>query len=79
MSMYAGILEHWQGNDASSLARLQWYVSRTARGFVTPGEAVDWVTGQPLISTSAEPVTGAWYQIALLTYLNVFDPRLPSY
>lgn len=78
-SLYISMLEHWQGNDSMSLSRLQWYAARTGRGFVTPGEAVDWVTGQPLISTSAEPVTGAWYQMALLTYLNQFDPRLPSY
>jgi GH15 family glucan-1,4-alpha-glucosidase len=78
-SLYVAILEHWQGNDAWSLSRLQWYASRTGRGFVTPGEAVDWVTGQPLISTAAEPVTGAWYQMALLNYLNLYDPRLPGY
>jgi hypothetical protein len=46
---------------------------------VTPGEAVDWTTGQPLVSTMAEPVTGAWYQLAVLNYLNLFDPRLPGF
>lgn len=79
MVLYAAMQEHWAGNDAWALARLQWYTSRTGRGFVTPGEAVDWTNGQPLISTAAEPVTGAWYQMAVLTYLNQFDPRLPSY
>lgn len=79
MVMYAALQEHWAGNSASALARLQWYASRTARGFVTPGEAIDWTTGQPLISTAAEPVTGAWYQLGVLNYLNLFDPRLPQY
>jgi hypothetical protein len=79
MSMYAAMLEHWQGNDTASLARIQWYASRTGKGFVTPGEAVDWTTGQPLVSTMAEPVTGAWYQMALLNYINQFDPRLPGF
>jgi GH15 family glucan-1,4-alpha-glucosidase len=79
MSMYAAMLEHWQGNDTTSLARIQWYASRTGKGFVTPGEAVDWTTGQPLVSTMAEPVTGAWYQMALLNYINQFDPRLPGF
>jgi GH15 family glucan-1,4-alpha-glucosidase len=79
MVMYAAMQEHWTGNDTWALARLQWYASRTGRGFVTPGEAVDWTNGQPLISTAAEPVTGAWYQMALLNYLNQFDPRLPSF
>ncbi len=79
MVMYASMLEHWQGNDASALARLQWYASRSPKGFVTPGESIDWTNGQPLISTAAEPVTGAWYQLAVLAYLNQFDPRLPGF
>jgi hypothetical protein len=40
---------------------------------------VDWINGQPLISAAAEPMTGAWYQMAVLSYLNQFDPRLPSF
>jgi hypothetical protein len=28
-------------------------------------------------STASEPVTGNWYVMALLNYLNLFDPRLP--
>lgn len=79
MVMYAAMQEHWAGNDTWALQRLQWYASRTGRGFVTPGEAVDWTNGQPLISTAAEPVTGAWFQIATLNYLNQFDPRLPGF
>ncbi|MEO7913214.1 MAG: glycoside hydrolase family 66 protein [Roseiflexaceae bacterium] len=78
MVMYTAMQEHWTGNDTWALARLQWYASRTGRGFVTPGEAVDWTNGQPLISTAAEPVTGAWYQMATLVYLNQYDPRLPA-
>lgn len=79
MTMYASMIEYWRGDDATALARLKWYVSRTARGYVTPGEAVDWTNGQPLISTAVEPVTGSWFQMAVLTYLNRFDPRLPDF
>lgn len=79
LSMYAAMQEHWTGNDDWALARLQWYVSRMGRGFVTPGEPVDWVTGEPLVSTMIEPVTGAWLQLALLVYLDEIDPRLPGY
>jgi GH15 family glucan-1,4-alpha-glucosidase len=78
MSMYAALLDHWAGRDDEALARLQWFVSRTGRGFVTPGEPVDWVTGLPLVSTMIEPVTGAWYQLALLNYVDEFDPRMPE-
>jgi hypothetical protein len=77
MDMYMSMLEHWRKLDDVALARLQWYVRSTGVGYVPPGEAVDWPTNNPLPSTSAEPVTGAWYAIGLLNYLNVFDPRLP--
>jgi GH15 family glucan-1,4-alpha-glucosidase len=77
MDMYVGMLEHWRGLDATALQRLQWYASVTNVGYMPPGEAVDWPTNRPLPSTAAEPVTGAWYALGLLNYLNLFDPRLP--
>lgn len=39
--------------------------------------AVDWSLQRPLISTAAEPVTGAWFSLGLLNQLNEFDPRVP--
>jgi hypothetical protein len=77
MDMYMDMLEHWRALDDVALQRLQWYASVTNVGYMPPGEAVDWQTKQPLPSTASEPVTGAWYVMALLNYLNLFDPRLP--
>jgi hypothetical protein len=77
MDMYMSMLEHWRGLDDIALKRLQWYARSTNVGYVPAGEAVDRSTGLPLASTSAEPVTAAWYILGLLNYLNVFDPRLP--
>jgi GH15 family glucan-1,4-alpha-glucosidase len=77
MDMYVALLEHWRGLDDIALKRLQWYARVTNAGYVPPGEAVDRPTNRPLASTSAEPVTGSWYVLGLLNYLNQFDPRLP--
>jgi GH15 family glucan-1,4-alpha-glucosidase len=77
LDMYVALLEHWRGLNDIALKRLQWYASVTNAGYVPPGEAVDRPTNRPLASTSAEPVTAAWYALGLLNYLNQFDPRLP--
>jgi hypothetical protein len=77
MDMYVDMLEHWIGLDDTALKRLQWYVRVTNVGYMPPGEAVDSPTNLPLPSTSSEPVTASWYVMALLNYLNLFDPRLP--
>ncbi len=79
LDMYLGLLEHWRAMDDMTFKRLQWYASVTNVGYMPPGEAVDWKTALPLASTSSEPVTGAWYNLGLLNYLNLFDPRLPPY
>jgi len=71
------MLEHWLGLDDVAANRLSWYVATTASGFEPPGEAVDWVTELPLVSSASEPVTAAWYGLALLNQLGMFDPRLP--
>ena len=76
MDMYVDMLEHWRGLDDIAFQRLQWYVRSTAVGYMPPGEAVDRATNRPLPSTASEPVTGAWYALALLNFLNQFDPRL---
>jgi GH15 family glucan-1,4-alpha-glucosidase len=77
LDMYLAMLEHWRGMDDIVLRRLQWYASATNVGYMPPGEALDWQLGRPLPSTSAEPVTASWYNMGLLNYLNLFDPRLP--
>jgi hypothetical protein len=77
MSMYVAMLEHWLGMDDLAMNRLSWYLATTNLGYQPPGEAVDWTTERPLTSTSSEPVTAAWYLLALLNQLGMFDPRLP--
>lgn len=75
MSMYAAIDDVYTGNTSDALSRLTWYVSRTAVGFIPPGEAVSNVSQKPIISTMVEPVTGAWYVLAALAYTNQTDTR----
>lgn len=78
MTMYMAMLEHWRGLQDISSNRLSWYVATTPTGLVPHGEAVDWTTQRPLISTAAEPVTGAWFVLGLLNQLGEFDPRVPA-
>jgi len=75
MSMYLSLYYTYTGNLASLLSRLTWYTSRTAVGYMPPGEAVSNVTQKPIISTMVEPVTGAWYVLAALAYTGQGDTR----
>ena len=77
MAMYMAMLEHWIGKDDAARNRLSWYVATAPDGYVPHGEAVDWSLQRPLISTAAEPVTGAWFVLGLLNQLDAFDPRVP--
>jgi GH15 family glucan-1,4-alpha-glucosidase len=79
MDMYMAMLEHWRGLDDLALQRLSWYARVTNVGYMPPGEGVDWQSDRPLPSTASEPVTAAWYNLALLNFLNLFDPRLPPF
>jgi GH15 family glucan-1,4-alpha-glucosidase len=74
--MYMSMLERWQGMNARAGNRLQWYASVAPYGYEPPGEAVDWTTEEPLVSTASEPVTGAWFQLATLVNQGSYDPRL---
>jgi hypothetical protein len=76
MSMYMTMLEHWLGMNDTADNRLSWYVATTNAGYQPPGEAIDWTTELPLVSTASEPVTSAWFGLALLNRLGIFDPRL---
>lgn len=78
-TMYMSMLEHWRGLDARAKQRLSWYVATTPHGYVPHGEAVDWNLQRPLISTASEPVTGAWFILGLLNFLDAFDPRVPPH
>lgn len=75
MSMYLALYYTYTGNLAAALPRLSWYASRTAVGYMPPGEAVSNVTQKPIVSTMVEPVTGAWYVLAALAYTGQADTR----
>jgi len=76
MSMYLALYYTYTGQASAALSRLTWYASRTAVGFMPPGEAVSNITQKPIISTMVEPVTGAWYVLAALAYTNQADTRV---
>lgn len=75
MSMYLALYYTYTGNLAAALPRLTWYASRTAVGYMPPGEAVSNVTQKPIVSTMVESVTGAWYVLAALAYTGQADTR----
>jgi GH15 family glucan-1,4-alpha-glucosidase len=76
MSMYAALDDVYTGNTTDALNRLTWYASRTAVGYMPPGEAVSNVSQKPIVSTMVEPVTGAWYVLAALAYTGQTDTRV---
>ncbi|HEV2345991.1 MAG TPA: glycoside hydrolase family 15 protein [Actinocrinis sp.] len=76
MSMYLAIQEIFTGDTTTALNRLTWYVTRTATGYMPPGEATSNVTQKPIGSTMVEPVTGAWYVLAALAYGGQTDTRV---
>jgi len=76
MSMYVAMYYAYTGNLAAALPYLTWYASRTAVGYMPPGEAVSNVSQKPIISTMVEPVTGAWYVLAALVYTGQADTRM---
>ena len=76
MSMYLALDEIFTGDKATALDRLTWYASRTATGYMPPGEATSNVSQKPIVSTMVEPVTGAWYVLAALQYGGQTDTRV---
>lgn len=78
MTMFDAIDEVYTGNTSTAFARLQWYASRSGVGYMPPGEAVSWVTAQPIVSTMSEPLTAASFVLAALTYTGNFDGRVQA-
>lgn len=84
MSMWVAMFEIQSGNASykqNALRRLEWFVDRTAKGYMPQGEAVSNVTKKPAISTMVEPITGAAYLMTALAYEDQFDMRItpPQY
>jgi GH15 family glucan-1,4-alpha-glucosidase len=76
MSMYVALDQLYLGDKTDALKRLTWYTSRTATGYMPPGEATSNVTQKPIVSTMVEPVTGAWYVLASLQYAGQTEMRV---
>ncbi|MBR7834282.1 hypothetical protein KDL01_13485 [Actinospica durhamensis] len=78
MTMFDAVYDVFSGNTAEAFTRLQYYASRSGVGYMPPGEAVAWPTGQPVVSTMSEPLTAASFVIASLTYAGSYDPRVSA-
>jgi GH15 family glucan-1,4-alpha-glucosidase len=76
LAMYMALYELYSGHAERTLSRLEWYTSRTAKGYIPMGEAVSWVTHSPIISTTAEPITAAAFIVTALAYQGDFEPRI---
>jgi GH15 family glucan-1,4-alpha-glucosidase len=76
LSMYMALYELYTGQTTNAFSRLQWYVSRSGKGYTPPGEATSWVYQTPIVSTMAEPITAAAFLMTTLAYQGVFDPRI---
>ena len=78
MTMFDAMYEIFKGQSATAFTRLQWYASRSGVGYMPPGEAVAWPTGQPIVSTMSEPLTASSFVMAALTYTGAYDPRVQA-
>ncbi|MFT4028276.1 MAG: glycoside hydrolase family 66 protein [Protaetiibacter sp.] len=76
LSMYMGLYELYTGQADRTFSRLQWYTSRTAKGYIPMGESVSWVTQSPMVSTTAEPITASAFIMTALAYQDDFEPRI---
>lgn len=78
VTMFDAMYEIFTGRSSDAFAKLQWYASRSGVGFMPPGEAVSWTTGQPILSTMSEPLTAASFIMAALSYSGQYDPRVTA-
>ena len=78
VTMFDAMYEVFTGRSSDAFAKLQWYASRSGTGYMPPGEAVSWTTGQPILSTMSEPLTASSFIMAGLSYSGQFDPRVTA-
>ncbi len=73
MSLWVAVYEILAGDMATALARLQWFVGISGKGYMPSGEAVSNVTKQPLPSSMCEPLTGSAFIMAALIYQGQYS------
>lgn len=78
VTMFDAIYDVFSGDSAEALTRLQWYAGVSGVGYMPPGEAVAWPTGQPVLSTMSEPLTAASFVLAALTYTGAADTKVAA-
>lgn len=76
MTMLVALYEVYTGDLTDAFSRLQWYASVSGVGYMPPGEAVSWTTGQPVVSTMSEPFTAATFVMTSLAYSGQYDERV---
>lgn len=76
MTMLVALYEIYTGDLTDAFSRLQWYASVSGVGYMPPGEAVSWETGQPVVSTMSEPFTAATFIMTSLAYTDQYNPRV---
>lgn len=81
MAMWIAMYEIQSGYESyriNAYRRLQWFVSRTAEGYMPQGECFSNITLKPHLSTMCEPITGAAYLMAAMAYSGQYDMRVYS-
>jgi hypothetical protein len=76
MSMWVAVYEVLSGQQATALARLQWFASTSGRGHMPHGEAVSNATHQSVLTSMSEPLTASSFLITALIYQGQYDLRI---
>jgi len=64
------IVKLLMGDSTTTMDRLRWYIERIEVGYSPPGEAISWITGEPVISTAIEPMPASQFIWVSLYYLG---------
>ncbi|SRR6266487_379359 len=76
MSMWVAVYEILSNQKSTALARMQWFVSTSGKGYMPHGEAVSNVTHQSVLSSMSEPLTAASFIITALFYERQYELRI---
>lgn len=76
ISFWNAIAHVYSGDSDTALQTLNWAKHRTGIGFMSTGECVSDISEKPVVSTASEPVTGAAFVLACLTYDGQIDMRI---